>query len=339
MSARWKTLGALTVGLVMIVGCTSQQSTPEVVCYTSVDQIFSEPVLTRFEQQTGIKVNAVYDTEAAKTTGLVNRLLAEKNSPKADVFWNSEIARTITLKRNEVLAPYISSSAADIPAQYKDKEGYWTGFAARARVIIYNTELLKDRQPPTSIKDFIDPQWQGKAVIATPLFGTTATHAASLRVVWGGPRMEEFFTALKNNGVGILPGNATVRDRVAAGQAVFGLTDTDDVSVAFTRKLPVDWVFPDQDELGTLLIPYSVALIRGAPHEATAKRLIDFLLSPEIEELLAKSEAANIPVRKNLQPPERVPPLESLRTMAVDFERMADELQPMAEFAQNVFLK
>ena len=87
-----------------------------VVIYTSLDKVFSQPVLTQFERETGVSVKAVYDSEATKTTGLVNRLIAEKDQPQADVFWNSETGRTIVLKRKGVLAPYKSPSAADSPA-------------------------------------------------------------------------------------------------------------------------------------------------------------------------------------------------------------------------------
>jgi hypothetical protein len=80
-----------------------------VVIYTSADQIYSEPILKEFEVQTGIKVLAVYDVEATKTTGLMNRLIAEKNRPLADVFWNSEFTQTILLKEEGVLAPYTSA--------------------------------------------------------------------------------------------------------------------------------------------------------------------------------------------------------------------------------------
>jgi hypothetical protein len=73
----------------------------------------------------------VYDSEATKTIGLVNRLIAEKDSPRADVFWNAETGKTITLKKKGVLAQYVSPSAADIPGTFKDHEGYWAGFAAR----------------------------------------------------------------------------------------------------------------------------------------------------------------------------------------------------------------
>lgn len=100
-------------------GC-GRKAVNEVVIYTSLDQLFSEPILKDFEQETGIKVKAVYDVEAAKTTGLVNRIIAERNHPRCDVFWNSEIGRTIVLKKKGILAPYISPSSKDIPDQFKD---------------------------------------------------------------------------------------------------------------------------------------------------------------------------------------------------------------------------
>ncbi len=112
--------------------------TPTVVAYVSHDQVFSEPILKDFEKETGIKVRAVYDTEEAKSTGAMNRLIAEKNNPQADVYWANEPIRAEVLRQRGIAAPYVSPNAAGIPAAYKDPNGYWTGFAARARVLIVN---------------------------------------------------------------------------------------------------------------------------------------------------------------------------------------------------------
>ncbi len=171
----------------------------EVVIYTSLDQIFSEPILKEFEQEFSIRVKVVYDTEAAKTTGLVNRLIAEKDNPCADVFWNNEIARTIVLKEMGILTPHVSPNSDDIPAQFKDKDGFWTGFAARARVLIFNTNLVNEKDAPQSIFDLTNPKWKGKFCLANPLFGTTAPHAASLFVKLGDKEAEKFFKDLNEN--------------------------------------------------------------------------------------------------------------------------------------------
>jgi len=247
-------LWSLFFALFLVMGC-AQEATREVVVYTSVDQVFSEPILNDFEKKTGIKVKAVYDVEASKTVGLVNRLIAEKVNPKCDVFWNNEIVRTIVLKEKDVLIPYTSLSAEDIPSQFRDKDDYWTGFAARARVLIYNTKMLKEPDVPKSIFELTHPRWKGKAALAYPLFGTTATHVAAMYVCLGQEKTEEYLKALKANGVVIVNGNSVARDVVVEGRLPVAFTDTDDVNVAIQSGKPVRMVYPDSDGIGTLLIP------------------------------------------------------------------------------------
>jgi iron(III) transport system substrate-binding protein len=311
----------------------------EVVIYTSLDQVFSEPILQDFEQQTGIEVKAVYDVEASKTTGSVNRLIAEKNNPRADVFWNSEVGRTLVLKDKGVLAPYRSPSAADIPEQFKDKDAYWTGFAARARVLIYNKTLLQPDEIPQSIFALTEPRWRNQVVLAYPLFGTTAAHVAALYAVLGAEKTEQYLTVLRQNGVVIVDGNAVSRDVVVQGEVPVGLTDTDDANVAIQAGKPVGMIFPDKDGLGTLLIPNTVALIAGAPHSAEGKQLIDFLLSRDVESKLAFAESMQIPVREGVKTPPHVPAYDSIRAMPVDYQAIADNLERAARFSRELFVR
>lgn len=184
------------ISLLLISGC-GKQDQREVVIYTSLDQVFSEPVLDDFQEKTGIKVKAVYDVEASKTTGLFNRLLAEKTNPRCDVFWSSEVGRTIILKHKDVLMPYLSPSAEDIPAQFKDADGFWTGFAARARVLVYNTDLVKESELPKSIFELTEPGWKGRVAMGYPLFGTTATHVAALWAYLGPNETKEYLSLLR----------------------------------------------------------------------------------------------------------------------------------------------
>lgn len=321
-------------------GCTGGagdgdgEATQRVVVYTALDEMFSRPILDRFEADTGVRVQAVYDTEAAKTTGLVTRLIAEASRPRADVFWNNEVVQTILLKNKGVLDPYVSPSAAAIPDAFKDPEGYWCGLAARGRVIIYNTNLVAE--PPTSIRDLADPRWRGKAAIARPLFGTTATHASVLFTLWGEDPAKEYFRGLMANDVAVLAGNATVRDLVAMGEYEVGLTDTDDAHGAVADGRPAKWLFPDQDnELGALVIPNSVALIRGAPNPEAGKRLIDYLLSPEVERALAESRSIQIPLNPEVEAPDHVPELAEIRATEVDLAAAAQQMEAVARFVQD----
>lgn len=324
--------------LACISGCGGARD-QEVVIYVAHDEAYSRPILDDFERRTGLRVRAVYDTEASKTTGLVTRLLAEKSRPRADVFWNNEPAQTIVLKREGVLAPYRSPRAADIPAKYKDPDGCWTGFAARARVLVYNKDLVST--PPASILDLAKPEWRGRAAMAIPLFGTTATHAAALSALWGEERLRAFFKALQENQVAFLPGNGAVVGRVAAGEYSIGLTDTDDVNGAVLDGRAVAWALPDQEPggLGTLLLPNTVALVAGAPNTLGGQRLIDHLLSPAVEEALANSRALQLPLGAKAARPAATSPISNAKTMAQGFEEIASAMGPTASWLKEVFLQ
>src|SRR3989449_11610119 len=112
----------------------ADRNTREVTAYVSADRPFSEPILQDYERRSGVRVNVVYDTEETKSTGLANRLLAEKGRPQADVFWSNEPVRTLVLKSRGTLEPYQSAAANGIPAALMDPEHFWTGFSARVRV-------------------------------------------------------------------------------------------------------------------------------------------------------------------------------------------------------------
>jgi len=334
--AKWMLVGILSLSC--LAGCGGEDK-PVVVVYTALDEMFSRPILAKFEEETGIEVRPVYDTEASKTTGLVMRIINEADRPRADVFWNNEIAQTIVLKDKGLLEAYASPAAEAIPATYRDPEHNWTGFAARARVIIYNTDLVQE--PPTSIMDYLDPKWKGKAAIAKPLFGTTATHAAALFTLWGEEKGQKFFKDLLANDVAVLAGNATVRDMVASGAYAWGLTDTDDANGAIEDGLPAKWLFPDQEEggLGTLVIPNTVALVKNAPHPEAGKTLIDYLLSPEVEKALSELRGMQIPLNPEVDAPENVPNLSEIRTMDVDFKDVAWNMESTATFIRKEFLQ
>src|SRR5512137_2979731 len=139
----------IPIFLFFVSGC-SRKTDNVVVVYVSEDQVFSEPILKDFEKETGIKVKAVYDTEESKSTGPMNRLLAEKDNPQADVYWANEPIRAEILRQRAVSTPYRSPSSEGIAEQFRDPQGHWTGFSARVRMLIVAKEL---DVKPTSIED------------------------------------------------------------------------------------------------------------------------------------------------------------------------------------------
>ena len=301
--------------LAFLAGCSPRND--EIVVYTSVDSIYAEEIFAAFTRETGLVVRPVYDTEEAKTLGLVHRLIAERGFPQADVFWNGECSRTAMLKREGLLEPYDSPSAKGIPASMRDADGAWTGFGARARVIVYNTDRVKS--PPRTLDELTRAEWKGRVAIANPVFGTSAAHAVALAQSRGLEAALRYFAALKENGVRVVGGNSHVRDLVAQGQADVGITDTDDVWIGKARGDKIEMVYPDQDGAGTLVIPNSAALIKGAPHAAQARRFLDFLLRPATEAALARGRSRQMPVRSDVESPADVPRVASLRSLSINW--------------------
>jgi iron(III) transport system substrate-binding protein len=143
------------------------------------------------------------------------------------------------------------------------------------------------------------------------------------------------------NDVAVLAGNATVRDMVAGGAYAWGLTDTDDANGAVEDGLPAKWHFPDQEkgEMGTLVIPNTVALVKNAPNPTAAKAMIDYLLSPEVEKALSEMRGMQIPLDPHVDAPEKVPELQKIRTMEVDFSEVASNMESTATFIREEFVK
>jgi iron(III) transport system substrate-binding protein len=319
-------LTPVLVLLAVLVSAACKSSPREVVVYTSVDQVFSEPILRAFEREAGIKVRAVFDTEETKSTGVLNRLIAEGENPQADVFWSGDPVRPFLLIKRGLAQPYLSAAAAGLPDGLRSKDGTWTGFAARARVLLVNKDKVPAAEMPRSIRDLASPRWRAQTAIASPLFGTTTMHVAALFSAWGEAEGRRFLEDLKANGIRVASSNGEVKRLVVSGEVAFGLTDTDDANEAIKEGGAVDVVYPDQDGLGTLVMPTTVVMLRGAPHAEPAQKLVDYLLSAEVERRMAES-AAHMPLRAGVATPASVRRASDIRSMAVDYGRVASEME------------
>lgn len=324
------------VAMVMFTGCDRSEPRPVVTLYSSVDVPFTESVVKEFERQTGITVQLKGDTEAGKTTGLVNRIRAERGHPQADVFWSSEIFNTINLADEGLLAEY-RPPAEGIPDRYRDPKGRWTAFGLRARVVAYNTTKVKPEQLPKTWRQLPDPQWKGALGVANPYFGTTRGHFAAFYALWGEEEYVRFLKELRETTGGeLMDGNATAARFVGQGRLLICATDDDDVYARKGRGEPVEMVHPDLGDGGTLLIPNTVALLAGAPHPETARKLIGFLTSAHTERMLAESDSGNIPVRADLRKElgRTLPPETKL-----SYQQIAAAMEPSIKLAREYLVK
>ncbi len=278
---------ASTLIAVLFAGC-QRQGDNRVVLYCSVDEVYSRPLIAILERETGLDIEPLFDVESAKAAGLANKLRAEHNRPRADVFWASTTLQSQLLAHEGLLAPYVSPSARDVPARLKDPQGHWTAMGVRARV------LISSRAEGEKSLAVVPANLRGKFAISNPQFGTCSDWAAAYGARWGTSRAARFFSDLKGAGARILPGNADVASAVADGNLRLGVTDSDDYLAQKREKKTVFLVRTTQDNV---LVPGSASLLAGAPHEANAKKLLDALLSAQSEARLVKAMPGVFSVR------------------------------------------
>ena len=306
----WSALAALAI--VAVVWVRLQRLTDPadtVVVYTSQDQVYSEPILREFEQQTGIRVRALYDSEAVKAVGLVNRLLAEQAHPQCDVFWNNEELRIRQLSARGVLA--------DDPP--------WVAIGQRSRRIVINTNQLDAALAPQSLLELTNSAWRGRVALAYPLFGTTATHFLALRQHWGEEAWRQWCRALQANEPYVVDGNSVVVRLVGQGQAAIGLTDSDDIAAGQRQGYPIV-AQPLNEE--TLLIPNTVAIVRGAPRPRTGAVLMEYLQAPATVLRLVEANAL-----------ESMDPIRTPIGLQPDWDDLLAGLEANTAFLKEVFLR
>jgi iron(III) transport system substrate-binding protein len=298
----WVSLVAMIV-TILVDATACFKSSPEVIIYAAQDQQFAEPILKNFQKQTGIKVRAVYDSEAVKTVALANRLLAEAGHPRCDLWWSNEALRTRQLAARGV---FESNSIVE--------------FGSRGRRIVVNTNKLATR--PRSIVELTNVEWKGKVALAYPMFGTTSAHFIALRRQWGVTAWEQWCIALAANKPFLVDGNSAVVKLVGRGEAWIGMTDFDDIAAGQREGFPII-ALPLSN--GLLSIPNSVAIVQGAPHREAAAKLQAYITSDAVmEKLIAVSALEG-----------------KLAEIPTDFSwaALVPELEPAAESLKRIFLR
>jgi iron(III) transport system substrate-binding protein len=337
----------LVLVCVLATGCSGKKSS-RVVLYCAQDRDFAEELLDSFNKKQGITVSPKFDTEADKSVSLYLELVKEKKRPRCDVFWNNEILSTLRLQKQGLLEPHASPSAKNLPGWAKADDSTWHAFAERPRVLIVNTDLVAEKERPSGLLDLTDARWQGRIVMAKPMYGTTATQAACLFAVLGETQARRYYRELKANGLHIAPGNKQVAEWVAAGKApgnrtvTVGITDPDDAMIEVKAGRPVAIVFPDQEEkdpLGTLFIPNTIALIKDSPNPEGGRKLIDYLLSCDVERELAEGPSHQYPLHEGVKAslPPQLEAGRKARRMKIDFQKAAELWDEVQSFLRNEF--
>lgn len=362
---RWVAFTAGLLGICVTSGCTPK-SEGEVAVYSRLQEEYAYPILDGFERSVDHDTSVVvdYDTSVAAdfdfaatlsqpadqpagldisptTAGLFEQIIAEKNAPQCDVFWDTEILQTVRLQKLGLLQPHDWQIPADWPSDMVAADRTWCGFAAIARVLLINTTLLDDpAKYPQSVLELSDPKWKDQCAMSQPMAGSTATHWAVLRERLGHDATLDQLRAIANNAL-ILPNDEQVSRAVATGRVAWGLTNSSNVMIEQELGYPVAVVFPDQNsnQPGALRIPNTLEILKNAPDPIAAGQFVDYLMTPQTEDRLAMGRTSQIPLSTDSKFPPAVLPNQAVRWMRVDFETAADDWDSWSTDVAKIFAK
>lgn len=297
----------------------------ELIIYSGRSEPLIQPVIDAFKNKyPGVNILL----KAGSNSELANLLIEEKSNPQADVFITTEIFTIQSLSEQDVFQPYLPAISDQYPEEWIGAGDLWIGLTRRARVIMYNTELVSPEEAPSSIFELTDPKWHAQVAAAGSTNGSMQAQIAVMRQLVGEQATEDWLNQLIANQVTFFGGHTDVRKAVGAGEFKLGLVNHYYFYLQQAEGSPVGIVFPDQavDQIGLLTNATAAAIVKGASNLTTARSFLDFLVSPAGQQLFAEQNyeyplLPGVPLHPDVQP------LDGFRLVDVDVAAAASEFE------------
>ncbi len=277
----------------------------EVNVYSARKEALIKPLLERFTQQTGIKVNLL--TGKAKT--LLKRLQSEGRNTPADMLLTVDAGNLHAATAAGLLQPVDSASLkAVVPQNLRDPDDRWYALSTRSRVIVYSKERVKASELST-YEDLADPKWKGRLCIRSSSNIYNQSLLASLILHNGAEQAEEWARGVVANMAQSPKGN----DRAQVKAVAVGICDVAVINTYYMGLMlkkddrqkkaasQVAVFFPNQESRGAHINISGAGIVKAAKHRENAIKLLEFLVSDEAQLWYAKANheypvKAGIPV-------------------------------------------
>ena len=280
---RW--VAALTVMIAAVAAVGSPLLAAEEVVVYSARHYGQEPAFDAFTKQTGIQLKVL----TGDTGALYERLKAEGDRSPADVLLTVDAGNLWNAARGGFLSPVTSATlAANVPAHLRDPENKWFGLTMRARTIMYNPKKVTPAELST-YEALGDPKWKGRLCLRSSGYIYNQSLVATMIKRHGEPRTEAIVKGWVANQPTIIQGDTKILEAIAAGQCDVGLTN----SYYLGRILAKDPAFPvapfwaNQQTTGTHVNISGAGITAHAKNRANAVKLLEFLASPEAQQMFA----------------------------------------------------
>lgn len=297
----------------VVTGSDSTDLSGETITmYSGRDEELIAPIIERFTEATGINVEVRYGNSAEMGA----QLLEEGERTPADVFYSQEVGAVGVLAEAGLLAALPDDVVERVDERFRPGEGNsWVGVTGRARVIVYNPDLI---EAPTGVEELVDPKYAGKVAIVPGNAGFQA-FMTGFRVSRGEDAARDWLEAMiANDVITNIEKNGDVLDAVESGELPIGLINhyywaRDERQPNMTAQL----VFPQGGDPGGLVNATAAAILKGSADNPAALALVEFLISEEGQTAFVE-ETFEYPVIDGVADPAGVPPLDELEGPNLD---------------------
>ncbi len=318
----------------------------QVTLYAAAHEPTVRAVAEAFEKKTGQKVALSIDADSG---ALAERVLGERGAPRADVVWVRDHAAAARLASEGVLAAHESAALTGWPEAFRDGGRRWYGFALRARVLVFDARQPpnlapnpeKDTVPAEQMRQLYNPRFSDGAVImARPWSNAGARNqCAALAAAWDPDGAAAWAYQMRRQQMRLVSTAGTAIASAASGDAFAALADSDEAWVAKADGALIAWAALKFDRFkidatlekacGPLLMPAAAARVKGGPDPQRAGALLEFLLSPEAERIIASGPGRCVPMHPSIA--HEFPELKMDLTTAASASALADFAQPGLE--------
>ncbi|HLU09942.1 MAG TPA: iron ABC transporter substrate-binding protein [Oceanobacillus sp.] len=306
--------------LLMLAFPLSAQEGETLTVYSGRSEGLIGPILEQFTADTGINVEVRYGS-----TPEMAALISEEgdNSP-ADVFIAQDAGALGALSAEGRLLTLPSDILERVPAEFTSATGQWVGISGRARVLVYNTELVSEDQLPASILDLVNPEWQGLVGWA-PSNASLQANVTAMRVLLGEDAAREWLEGMVANGAVAYEANPAVVQAVINGEVSVGLVNHYYIFqfLADDPDLPVAMHFFPAGDVGALINIAGAGVVSSSDTPGLAQRLILYLLGNDAQ-IYFREQTSEYPLIAGVEPKDILPPLSEIEAPEIDLNQLAD---------------
>jgi iron(III) transport system substrate-binding protein len=306
----------------VVVPTTAPKAGGKISIYSALNQSTNDAFFAAFKAAVpGIDVELL---PLAAAGALQTRIIAEKDSPKGDIFVGGDRAFHDVLGKQGLLGKYVSPNAAAIPAGFKDPNGFWTGWYVGIFAFVHNTTRLSEvgGKKPATWDDLLDPVWKGKIVMPSPITtggGYIFLATQVFRFGMDEAKAMAFMKTFHANVAQYIDSSPNAIQFVAQGQFVGAPNWAHDILTSKSQGNPVDLdiISDTGNEVG------SVSIIKGGPNTEASKAFIDWMLTKEAGALNVKL-SNRVSLVPGVPPAPGAPTLDTVKMVNYDGVWAAD---------------